>query len=197
MKTTTANNVLAIAKKYLGYGTSDQAYEDILRTYNKAHCGQPKLCKGENWSAAFLSFCFIEAGNTMIIGRAEKDKKKLIAKLKLKRIYTSAGNNHLKVGDIVDFQDDSVGIIEALNGRVLTAIIGDKNGVIGRVRCLNSDKRIIGYARPKYATEKQAIDEIANEVILGKWGNGSAMVHKITAAGYDYDAIRRRVCELS
>ena len=37
---------------------------------------------------------------------------------------------------------------------------------------------------------KKSNEEIANEVIAGKWGNGNTRKQKLTAAGYDYDAIQ-------
>lgn len=35
--------------------------------------------------------------------------------------------------------------------------------------------------------------EIANEVIVGKWGNGEERVKRLTEAGYDYDVIQNEV----
>lgn len=197
---TTANNVIAVAKKYLGYGVNDLVYREILSVYNMTVQEKEKAQPNEPWSSTFLSVCFVEASSEnayRLIGLPEKNKKQFIAKLKKKRIYFETGSNSLKVGDLVDFKDDNVGIIEAINGRVITIIVGDKDGTIGRIRCLNNDPRLNGFARPKYASEKKAIDEVANEVILGKWGNGSRMVHNITVAGYDYEKVRLRVCELS
>ena len=43
---------------------------------------------------------------------------------------------------------------------------------------------------------KKSIDEIAREVILGKWGNGADRKNRLTKAGYDYDAVQNRVNEL-
>jgi hypothetical protein len=43
---------------------------------------------------------------------------------------------------------------------------------------------------------KQSIDEIAREVILGKWGNGQERKDRLTAAGYDYSTVQKRVDEL-
>ena len=43
---------------------------------------------------------------------------------------------------------------------------------------------------------KQSIDEIAREVILGKWGNGQERKERLTKAGYDYSAVQKRVDEL-
>ena len=42
----------------------------------------------------------------------------------------------------------------------------------------------------------KTVDELAREVINGKWGNGAARKKKLTAAGYDYDAVQKRVNEL-
>ena len=44
--------------------------------------------------------------------------------------------------------------------------------------------------------EKMKIDEIANEVIQGKWCNGEERQQKLTDAGYDYDKVQARVNEL-
>lgn len=43
---------------------------------------------------------------------------------------------------------------------------------------------------------KKSVDEIAREVIQGKWGNGAERKKKLTAAGYDYNAVQKRVNEL-
>jgi N-acetylmuramoyl-L-alanine amidase len=46
------------------------------------------------------------------------------------------------------------------------------------------------------ASSKKSTDEIAREVIAGKWGNGSARKSALAAAGYDYAAVQARVNEL-
>jgi len=43
---------------------------------------------------------------------------------------------------------------------------------------------------------KKSIDEIAREVIAGKWGNGADRRDRLTKAGYDYSAVQKRVNEL-
>ena len=50
--------------------------------------------------------------------------------------------------------------------------------------------------KPTPSTSKKSIDEIAREVILGRWGNGKERKNRLTAAGYDYDAIQKRVNEI-
>lgn len=46
------------------------------------------------------------------------------------------------------------------------------------------------------APAKKSVDEIAREVIAGKWGNGATRKQKLTDAGYDYSAVQKRVNEL-
>lgn len=43
---------------------------------------------------------------------------------------------------------------------------------------------------------KKSIDEIAKEVINGKWGNGAERKQRLTAAGYNYSTVQKRVNEL-
>lgn len=52
-----------------------------------------------------------------------------------------------------------------------------------------------GNVKPAVVTEK-SIDELANEVLQGAWGNGDAQKNAITAAGYDYTAVQKRANEL-
>ena len=46
------------------------------------------------------------------------------------------------------------------------------------------------------ATPAKSVDEVAQEVIAGKWGNGSDRKDRLTAAGYDYSQVQARVNEL-
>ena len=45
-------------------------------------------------------------------------------------------------------------------------------------------------------TPTKSIDEIAREVIGGKWGNGDERIAKLKAAGYDPEAVQKKVNEL-
>lgn len=46
------------------------------------------------------------------------------------------------------------------------------------------------------SSNTKSVDTLAKEVIQGKWGNGAERKQKLTAAGYDYDAVQKRVNEL-
>ena len=45
-------------------------------------------------------------------------------------------------------------------------------------------------------TAKKTVDELAKEVINGKWGNGDARKKALTDAGYDYSAVQQKVNQL-
>lgn len=43
---------------------------------------------------------------------------------------------------------------------------------------------------------KKTVEEIAKEVIQGKWGNGTDRKNRLTAAGYDFDEVQKMVNKL-
>ena len=43
---------------------------------------------------------------------------------------------------------------------------------------------------------KKSVTELAKEVIAGKWGVGEDRKKKLTAAGYDYAAVQKKVNEM-
>ena len=89
---------------------------------------------------------------------------------------------------------------------------GRINGISGNVDmdyCYTDYPAIVkngGYNGYKKATKKttstattikkKTVDELAKEVIAGKWSAGDERKQKLTAAGYDYNAVQKRVNEL-
>lgn len=62
----------------------------------------------------------------------------------------------------------------------------------------NSNYKFLGFiynpaVKEEYKVVKKSVDEIAKEVIDGKWGNGADRKNRLNAAGYDYNAIQARV----
>lgn len=49
---------------------------------------------------------------------------------------------------------------------------------------------------PQPQPSTKSIDELAQEVIQGVWGNGDDRLNKLTQAGYDYNSVQARVNEL-
>lgn len=68
---------------------------------------------------------------------------------------------------------------------------------IGLVKGFMTDTDKSSTTVPKKETvTKKTVDEIAAEVVAGKWGNGTERKEKLTAAGYNYSAVQAKVNEL-
>lgn len=53
------------------------------------------------------------------------------------------------------------------------------------------------YVNPKeIPCPRKSVDELAHEVLDGKWGSGNARKKNLEAEGYDYDAVQKRVNEI-
>ncbi len=85
---------------------------------------------------------------------------------------------------------------------------GKVNGINGNVdmdECYTDFPSIIinggfnGYngSQPTPVQPTKSVDELAKEVLEGKWGNGQERKDRLTQAGYDYNAVQNRVNELS
>ena len=60
------------------------------------------------------------------------------------------------------------------------------------------DSYRVGDVAPSQPTQPtKSIDEIAREVLNGAWGNGDDRKNRLTAAGYDYNAVQNKVNELA
>ena len=79
----------------------------------------------------------------------------------------------------------------------------DAKSQIGAFSSLENAKKACknGYAvfdsngKQVYPTKK-SIDEVAREVIQGKWGNGAERKKRLTEAGYDYNEVQKNVNQL-
>lgn len=71
----------------------------------------------------------------------------------------------------------------------ITAVlnIGSKTGYNGRRWKQRGKLPYISY------TANKSLEDIAREVIAGKWGNGAERKKRLTAAGYDAEAVQRKV----
>lgn len=95
------------------------------------------------------------------------------------------------------------GKVNGQTGRGTFTIMEVQNGGWGR---LKSGAGWIWLSNPTYCTvgktvkntedSKKSIDEIVKEVIQGRWGNGAERKEKLTAAGYDYATVQKRVNEM-
>ena len=72
---------------------------------------------------------------------------------------------------------------------------GRVDGVTGNVDISNFKEVIDNKPSTPSTPREKTNEEIANEVIAGKWGNGAARKAKLEAAGYNYNEIQTKVNE--
>lgn len=212
----TANDVLNVARGWLGYSEKNGKFKEIIDIYNshKPLARRYKLKYTDEWCDGFVSACAIKAGATDIIG-TEVGCEKHIEIFKKKGIWIEDGSQKPKVGDIILFNWDTktqpndggadhIGFVEQVNGNTIICIEGNMDQKVGR-RTINVGWGYIrGFARPKYSGEgtstskppKKTLDQIAKEVIQGAWGNGALRKTALTKAGYNYEEVQAKVNEL-
>ena len=87
------------------------------------------------------------------------------------------------------------------NGRIRITNAVSRVGVAGQVTCwINIDDVSLSASATTTTSKPQpvlkSVDEVAREVIAGKWGNGAERKSRLAQAGYDYNAVQARVNQL-
>lgn len=199
------------ARAWIGKKESDGTHRAIVDLYN----GYKPLPQGykvtytDSWCATFVSACAIAVGADKIMP-LECSCQRMIALAQKSGIWEEADWYVPKAGDIIlyDWQDlgkgddtgwaDHVGLVEECDGTNITVIEGNLNDAVGRRKMKVDGRYIRGYITPRYDAEKtqKPLDEIARDVINGKYGTGQTRKDKLKAEGYDPAAVQARVNEL-
>lgn len=141
------SDLVAIARSQIGYKESTLNFEtdaDLVRhgyTRYGAWYGAPYT----DWSAAFVSFCLNYAGYS------SDEAPRNIGVTAMRKAWDSAGryvkksNYSPAYGDIVFFDDDTVGIITAVNFDMLTVVKGDVMGEVCEQIVSEYSDTIVGY----------------------------------------------------
>ena len=200
----TAKQIIDIAKKELG--TKEYPPNSNNVKYNTWYYGHEVSGAAYPWCCVFISWLF----------KAEQGLCKKTASCEnLLSWFESKGQivKTPEAGDIVFFKystngrrTNHVGLVVSANGNVINTIEGntsnsakgsqDNGGIVAQRNRYNN---IVAYARPKYQSsptalpERKTVEEIAAEVIAGKWGYGNDRRQRITNAGYNYDEVRKIV----
>jgi hypothetical protein len=208
-----ADDIVKQAESWLGYKESDGSHKKIIDVYNSHR----PLAKGykvkytDSWCATFVSAVAIKCGATDIIP-TECGCQRMIELCKQKGIWIENENRVPTKGELIfyDWQDnakgdnqgwaDHVGIVQKVFGNTIYVIEGNCSNSVKISLISVNDKYIRGYAKPNYdkvtTVNKKSIDELAKEVIRGKWGNGAVRRQKLEAAGYNYREVQNRVNEM-
>lgn len=216
---TSRSKIVAVAKSYIGTCGGSTAHADILHYFNSVKPDGYTAHKSDPWCSEFVSACAIQA-----FGKAAARKyfplsaacTYVINKAKKMDIWVESDKYIPEAGDwlLYDWDDsgkgdnkgqpDHVGIVEYYKAgyiHVIEGNMGSGSGRCGRRKLRIDGKYIRGFVTPDYdrirvkKTDK-TIEDIAKEVIAGKWGNGAERKKRLTAAGYNYDKIQAIVNEL-
>lgn len=204
------DEVIKLAQSWIGLNEKDKSYKKIIDIYNSYKGPFPRNLKmqmGWSWCACTWSALAIKLGYTKIMP-IEISCGQLVEAAKKMGIWVEKDNYIPKPGDAIlyDWQDDGkgdntgwpdhVGVVEEVSGNYTTVIEGNYKDAVGRRKIQINGKFIRGFITPKYDDKKKTINQIAKEVIAGKWGSGDSRKKKLEKAGYDYKKVQKKVNEL-
>lgn len=222
---TDRERVVQQARAWIGRKESDGSHKEIIDIYN-AHKPLPRgyaVKYTDAWCATFVSAVSIRCRMTNIIP-LECGCGQMLILFKILGELVEDDAYRPKPGDVIfyDWQDsgvgddtgwpDHVGIVEKVEGDTITVIEGNKNDAVGRRTLQVNGRYIRAYGVPKYKDQaagqkasgtpqgdkkpKKTVDQVAKEVIRGLWGNGSERKRRLQQAGYDFQAVQRRVNQI-
>lgn len=220
----TASRLLAIAAAEIGYHEkASNAYLDD-KTANSGSNNWTKYARdlaaagyyngnknGYAWCDVFVDWCFYQL--------AGKDATKAqwlecqtgpygAGCIFSSYYYRQAGrfSNTPVVGAQIFFgkleKEEHTGIVEKFDDTYVYTIEGNSSDQVIRRTYRRDNSKIVGYGLPRFDAEEvtqaptKSIEEIAQEVIDGKWGNGEERKTALIAAGYDYAAVQAMVNKL-
>lgn len=214
----TAESVLNVMRGWLGFNESNGRFKEIIDLYNSVK----PLPRGyavkysDEWCDTCVSAAAVKAGCEELIGR-ECGVEKHIEIFKQKGIWIEDGTITPKPGYVIaynwdrstqpnDGYADHIGYVESVSGSNITVIEGNKGEAVARRVIPVGWGYIRGYAAPKYdaatvtpvpSTAEKSVEDVAKEVLAGKWGNGEERKNRLKAAGYDYAVVQTKVNQIA
>ena len=85
------------------------------------------------------------------------------------------------------------GIIESIDGDILTVIEGNFANAVGRRKISKKSAVIYAYIATNAEDIPEDLTRVALAVIRGDYGTGNTRRVKLAAAGYDYKAVQAEV----
>ena len=213
--------VVKLARSWRGFNEADGSHKKIIDIYNSYKPLPRGIPMQYNWAwcACTWSALAIKLGYTSIMP-IEISCGDLIERAKTKGCWVENDGYVPKLGDAVlyDWQDsgkgdntgwpDHVGTVDYVNQEsgYFTVIEGNySNAVKTRTVSING-KFIRGFIAPKYDDanvteivenpEGKDLKTIAHEVIIGQWGSGEDRKKLLSAFGYDYAEVQKKVNDI-
>ena len=166
------------------------------------------------WCDAFVDWCFFKAYGVATAKSMLRDNFDDYT-VASSRMYANhdALDTNVKVGDQVFFTKNGntsgcyhTGIVYKVDESYFYTIEGNTSniaeiipngGCVAKKQYRTKDYRgKVLFGHPKYDVDLLPLEEIAKEVIAGKWGTGSDRRVRLANAGYDFAQVQARVNEI-
>lgn len=208
--------VVDLALSWVGKNEKDGSYKEIIDIYNNFAGPFPRgvhMQYGWSWCACTWSALAVSLGYTEVMP-IEISCGELIKRAKEMGVWIEDDSYRPLPGDgiLYDWQDsgigdnqgwpDHVGTVVSTTDREITVVEGNKSDAVGVRTIPINGKFIRGFIAPKFMDEEtivpivKSVEEVANEVLSGLWGNGTARKDALTVAGYDYEEVQKKVNEI-
>lgn len=212
-----AKNVVETALSEVGYketGTNRNKFAEYIdKNYHDFYNGKKN---GYQWCDLFVDYCVLvnsanEAEALKVLCQPKKSagagcrysyqyykqKKRTGKEPKFgAQIFFGTGEYPTHTGIVVQVTDNKVITVE-----------GNADNKVQKKSYSKNSSKIYGYGYPIYteATETpvfvpnsplKTIEQVADEVIAGKWGNGAERKARLIEAGYNYDEVQAKVNQI-
>ena len=169
---------------------------------------------GYSWCDIFVDWCFVKAfGVNRALELLCQPLKSCGAGVGFScDYYKNNGQFFTKaqIGDQIFFKNSKgvrthTGLVVGVDDKYVYTIEGNSGDGVREKKYTHNSSSIYGYGRPNYIIEEpkievptptKSIDEIAREVIAGKWGNGDDRKNRLNNAGYNYSEVQAKVNQL-
>lgn len=205
--------VVEIAQSWVGKNEKDGSHRSIIDLYNS----HTPLARGykvkytDAWCATTVSAVAIAAGCTDVMP-TECSCGNMIKLYQSMERWKEDDGYVPSPGDVIFYDwDDSgagddtgwpehVGIVEACDGKSITVIEGNYSDSVKRRYIEVNSRYIRGFGIPDLGEVEceplKTSEQIAKEVIAGKWGSGEDRKERLKAAGYDPAAVQALVNQM-
>ena len=211
------NELIRDAESFLGAKQGSAKHKDLINIFNKV--------KPDGWAMTYTAFWCAAAASAFAIDTFGVDKAKkyfplsancgtIITKAKDMGIWVENDAYKPDKGDwiLYDWDDsgrgdnkggpDHVGTVVKVEGSKIYVIEGNYSKSVQERELPVNGRYIRGFVTPNYEAmaassgKKKSVAVVAQEVIAGKWGNGSTRKRNLEAAGYNYAAVQKKVNEI-
>lgn len=211
------NELIKDAESFLGAKQGSAKHKDLINIFNKVKPDGWAMTYSAPWCAAAASAFAID---TFGVDKAKKyfplsaNCGTIITKARQMGIWVENDAYRPDKGDwiLYDWDDngrgdnkggpDHVGTVIKTAGSKIYVIEGNYSKSVQERELSVNGRYIRGFVTPNYAAmatssgKKKSVAVIAQEVIAGKWGTGSTRKKRLEAAGYNYDAVQKKVNEI-